>query len=212
MSRPSHNVDRKLLAAGRAMLAETGPSGLNIRNVARRAGVNLGMFHYHFGTKEAFLDRVLQETYEEFFSRLTLDTSGPGSPLEKLERALFTVGRFARDRRPLLFVLLREAMDGHKPTIAFAARNLPRHLAIVRALVEECWRRRLLLRASLPQTISFLLSTMGIPSLVAGLVDKSGARRPMGLGPGAFKAALLSDSALRQRARLAIRALETRRK
>ena len=60
MSRPSRNVDALLLRAGRELYPETGAAGLSIRKVAERAGVNLGMFHYHFRTKEAFVRQLLQ--------------------------------------------------------------------------------------------------------------------------------------------------------
>ena len=46
--RPSRNLDRALLAAGRELLPERGCAGLSVREVADAAGVNLGMFHYHF--------------------------------------------------------------------------------------------------------------------------------------------------------------------
>ncbi|MBC7946203.1 MAG: TetR/AcrR family transcriptional regulator, partial [Burkholderiales bacterium] len=50
MPRPSQNTDRRLIKAARKLLPETGCSGLNLRQVAVKAGVNLGMFHYHFKT------------------------------------------------------------------------------------------------------------------------------------------------------------------
>jgi len=64
MPRPSRNLDRALLAAGRALLPARGCSGLSIREVAEAANVNLGMFHYHFKTREAFLRTLLQSMYE----------------------------------------------------------------------------------------------------------------------------------------------------
>ena len=48
MARPSQNVDQRLLEAGLALLPQTGCAGLSVRRLADHAGVNLGMFHYHF--------------------------------------------------------------------------------------------------------------------------------------------------------------------
>ena len=55
MSRPSKNTDRLLIEAAKELIPEAGFKGLKIREVARKAGVNLGMFNYHFKTKEKFL-------------------------------------------------------------------------------------------------------------------------------------------------------------
>ena len=58
--RPSRNLDRALLAAGRELFPSRGCPGLTVREVAEAAGVNLGMFHYHFKSREAFLRALLQ--------------------------------------------------------------------------------------------------------------------------------------------------------
>jgi len=60
MPRPSRNVDERLLAAGRELYPDAGAAGLSIRRIAERAEANLGMFHYHFRTKDQFVRRLLQ--------------------------------------------------------------------------------------------------------------------------------------------------------
>ncbi|HVE13339.1 MAG TPA: TetR/AcrR family transcriptional regulator, partial [Elusimicrobiota bacterium] len=78
MPRPSRNLDRKLLDAARALLPKSGFSGLNVREVIRKAGVNAGMFHYHFKSRDAFLRRVLEEVYEDFLVTFAAAAAGPG--------------------------------------------------------------------------------------------------------------------------------------
>ena len=70
MPRPSRNLDRALLAAGRELFPARGCAGLSVREVADAAGVNLGMFHYHFKSREAFLRALLQSVYEDLSSEL----------------------------------------------------------------------------------------------------------------------------------------------
>ena len=72
MSRPSHNADQRLIEAAQKMLIKTGLNRMNIRQVAAEAGVNLGMFHYHFKTKDLFIRAVLQDVYEKFFKNFSL--------------------------------------------------------------------------------------------------------------------------------------------
>ena len=102
MPRPSRNLDRALLAAGRALLPQRGCAGLSVREVAEAAGVNLGMFHYHFKSREAFLRALLQTMYEEMFSQLTFQGSAGWGPRDNLRAALRFLGRFLRANRPIL--------------------------------------------------------------------------------------------------------------
>ena len=75
MPRPSRNLDHALLAAGRELFPERGCAALSVREVADAAGVNLGMFHYHFKSRDVFLRSLMQQAYEEMFTRLTAELS-----------------------------------------------------------------------------------------------------------------------------------------
>ena len=48
-----------LLDAATELFAEKGPSDVSVREVATRAGVNHGLVHYYFGSKDALLAAVL---------------------------------------------------------------------------------------------------------------------------------------------------------
>ena len=87
MPRPSQNLDRKLLQAGRRQLTRTGSSRFSVRELCAAAGVNLGMFHYHFRTKSAFIGTLLEEIYSPMFARLNIAATAGGDPLERLRFA-----------------------------------------------------------------------------------------------------------------------------
>src|SRR5258708_2683380 len=98
MKNPSRGAtDQKLLEAAATMIDRTGIAGLRLRDVAKRAHVNLGMFHYHFVTKEVFIRRLLQEIYDDFFREFSLESQTGDSPLVRLRRALVVFAHFARD-------------------------------------------------------------------------------------------------------------------
>jgi AcrR family transcriptional regulator len=196
MTRPSQNTDRLLLDTARAMVPETGFTGLKIREVARRAGVNLGMFHYHFKSKEIFTRRLLQESYEDFFARLTLETGGPGTPLERLGRALTVVARFGRENRRLLMVLIAEVLRGHKGCADFAKENVPRHAAVIAGLIQEGQRAGLIRPAPLPIAMAFAMGGVGVPNLVITLMERAGAKRPFGTPMPELTELMLSDEAI----------------
>src|SRR3569833_3897565 len=131
MPRPTANLDRKLVSTARAMLPRTGISGRAVREVARRAGVNAGMFHYHFKSKDAFLQRVLSECYEDFLQSFRAAAEGPGASNARLRRVLVAVARFARDNRVMYALLLRELLNARPEMYAFAWVNFPRHVSVV---------------------------------------------------------------------------------
>ena len=75
MARPSQGIDQALLRSGRELFATSGCDGLSLRALAEHAGVNLGMFHYHFKTKDNFLRALLQQLYEEVFARIGIEAA-----------------------------------------------------------------------------------------------------------------------------------------
>src|SRR5581483_5845523 len=101
----------RLIEAGREMLRESGLGRVNLRQVAARAKVNLGMFHYHFKTKDQFIRAVLQDCYEKFFRNFNLKIEEEQAPLEKLRKALFAMGQFTRDNRGLFLSMLQDALE-----------------------------------------------------------------------------------------------------
>jgi AcrR family transcriptional regulator len=58
-----------ILEAARECLREYGYSGTSIRAVAERAGVQLSLVHYHFGSKQAVLVAVLEHENEKLLER-----------------------------------------------------------------------------------------------------------------------------------------------
>ena len=89
MPRPSRNIDELLLRTGREVLAESGSRALSIRHLTQRAGVNLGMFHYHFKSRENFIRTLLQQMYDEMFASLSLQVEREASSHDSLRGAVF---------------------------------------------------------------------------------------------------------------------------
>jgi AcrR family transcriptional regulator len=136
MPRPSRNLDRVLIAAGRELLPLRGCAALTTREVCEAAGVNPGMFHYHFRTREAFLREVLQQTYESMFAQFTVVASNRDfSPRAGLHASLRMLGRFLRDNRMLISRVVGDALCGEPIAAQFMRDNMPRHLLVLQGLV-----------------------------------------------------------------------------
>jgi AcrR family transcriptional regulator len=205
MPRPSRHLDRALLAAGRELLPVHGCSGLTIRQVAEAAGVNIGMFHYHFRTREAYLRAVMQGAYEEMFSRLTLGIPGDATAAESLRAALRVVGRFLLGNRALLARVLADALGGNEIAREFLSDNFPRHVRVIVGLVAAGQAAGELKPMAPLQAFAFCAGALGMPVLIGGALADSSTldaafRRDM-------RNILLTEKALDERIDLALGAL-----
>jgi AcrR family transcriptional regulator len=59
--RGEHAVRAALIEAAGGLFAERGPARVSVREVAAAAGVNHGLVHHYFGSKDALLRAVLDE-------------------------------------------------------------------------------------------------------------------------------------------------------
>ena len=203
--RPSRNLDRALLAAGRALLPQRGCAGLSVREVADAAGVNLGMFHYHFKSREAFLRALLQSMYDEMYSQLSFEADERLGPMEALRAALRFMGRFVRANRAFLARVLGDALCGDPIAIEFMRANFPRHLGLVLGLIEAAQREGLVRPMPPTQAMGICAGSLAMPILVGGAIAESGALAPA--GARMLTESLLSDAALDQRIDLALAAI-----
>lgn len=207
MARPSRNLDRKLIASARALLPERGLSGLTLREVARRAGVNVGMFHYHFKSKKVFLRRVLDDCYEDFLETFREAAEGPGAPRERLRRVLVAVARFVRDNRVFYTLMFRELLNAQPEMAEFARANFPRHAAIVIGLLEECRREKTVRPLPVPALAMFAMSAMAVPGIAVTGFERNRAKVLGGLPLRDFSEMLLSDPMIETRADMVLAAL-----
>lgn len=205
MPRPSRNVDAALLEAGRALYPSTGVGALSVRKIAERAGVNLGMFHYHFGSKDAFVRALLQELYDGMFAELTLAAAGDRRPVEALRAAMNVLARFVRDHRLLLRRLLADALNDEPVAVAFVRANLPRHIGVIAGLIDAAQRSGALQRIAPRQALAFVAGGVGAPILLgSALTERPGVADSV---RRSFGADVISDAALAERVELALAGL-----
>ena len=208
--RPSRNLDQALLAAGRTLFPRRGCAGLSVREVADSAGVNLGMFHYHFKSRDAFLRALMQQAYEEMFSTLTLEVARETDPVVNLRNALRVLGRFMRDNRPFLARVFTDALSGEQCAREFLRDNMPRHLGVLGKLVAEGQKSGAIIAIPFPQVIGLCGGSLTMPILLGGALLESGALQ----GPMAqlVEKCFIADSGIDQRIDLALKAITTHEK
>jgi AcrR family transcriptional regulator len=205
MPRPSKNLDLAMLQAGRELFPRAGCAGLSVRAVAEQAGANLGMFHYHFKTKENFLRTLLQQVYEEMFAGLSDAAALEGPAIERLRAALNRAAGLMLTHRKVFARVWMDATSGEAVATEFLQANVPRHIALLLGLIQQAQKQGAL--APLPpiQCIAMLMGSVAMPILFAsGLVEVA---MPSPAFQRNFDAHVMSAAGIAQRVDLALAAL-----
>ena len=205
MPRPSRNIDQLLIQAALDLLPQTGVRALSIRRVAEHAGVNLGMFHYHFKTKDVFVATVLQQLYDGMFANLALESHRSQLPVENLRAALMVMARFGRDQRALLVRLLGDGFGGEAVAVRFIKTNVPRHMAVITALIAEGQQTGALRKMDMPQAFMFVMGAVVAPIFI-GTAVHAAALLPKAVAARQTRA-VFSDAAIAERVEMAITGL-----
>ncbi len=205
MARPSRNIDQLLISAALELLPSAGTRALSIRQVCEHAGVNLGMFHYHFKTRDTFLRNVLQQMYDGMFSTLELEVHRQPASLDSLRAAVMTLACFARDHRQLLVRLIGDALAGETVAIAFLQNNLPRHFGLVVKFIAAAQRAGEMRRMPPMQAMAFLFGCAGAPILLGTAASRSGILPAVLVEQ--FETTILTDAAIALRVDMALAGL-----
>ncbi|MFA6435120.1 MAG: TetR/AcrR family transcriptional regulator [Elusimicrobiales bacterium] len=207
MARPPSGTDLKLKSAGRKLLQEGGITGLSVRGACRLAGVNTGMFHYYFGSKDEFLKAILKEIYAEFMLNFKAGVSVGGSPRARLKNALVEVGRFARGVRKAAPMLFADLAYGNEEAFVFISGNFTEHIREIAALAEECRPQSAVKDRSVPFVISALVSVMIFPVLMGGVLERNGVKKLLDRSLADLREEMFSDAGITGRAEIAVRGI-----
>jgi AcrR family transcriptional regulator len=109
-TKPYHhgNLRESLLEATLHLIAEVGPSGFNLREAARRAGVSHNAPYRHFRDKGELLATVAAQGFKELNESMIEGAATESTPIGKLKRSGYAYVAFAL-RRPEHFAAMFDA-------------------------------------------------------------------------------------------------------
>ncbi len=130
--RPAPTPER-LLAAGRVRFARHGYDGAAIRAITRDAHANLGAVTYHFGSKRALYEAVLEQVLAPLAEGAM---RAPGEPLDRVEATVHAFFEHLQANPDIPLLMFQEvAAGGHAPPpVARVLGVVSGHLA---ALIRE---------------------------------------------------------------------------
>jgi TetR/AcrR family transcriptional regulator len=82
------------------------------REIAEQSGVNKALIHYHFGSKEALLETILERYYLQLTSVLGDAVQGGGRFRERTRKLIDAYADFLDEHRNFTRTVLREASGG----------------------------------------------------------------------------------------------------
>src|SRR4051812_32643237 len=97
-----------VLDAAERLFAAAGPADVSLRTIAQEAGVNYGLVHRHFGTKDVLFDRLMQRYTDRWLARLA-DEPDYDAALDQLLGADLTASPYLR---LLAWTLLSDRQPG----------------------------------------------------------------------------------------------------
>jgi len=169
---PDRDARERLLQAGLALATERGLKAMTVRAVAEHAQANLGSFVYHFGTREAFVEELVERWYAPMFQRLQLTASESGDALLALRQTVLQVVRWVVEHRAFLAHLVQAASGGEAGAQRFMRTIDRRHPALLLALVVRAQQAGQLQRTEPLHQLMFLMSTLAVPVLVFHLLGR----------------------------------------
>jgi AcrR family transcriptional regulator len=156
----------RLLASGHRVVIKRGLRSLTVREVAAGANANLGSFVYHFGTRDAFVEALIERWYAPLLARVKKVASEDGRPMRRLRSAILQLVDFSVDNDVFMGRILMAAADNDKPARDFLKSLAGRHPRILLRLVVAAQDDGALVSDDPMQVLCFLLASVALPRLV----------------------------------------------
>ena len=138
MSRPSQNIDLKLIELGKKQMIKSGIANLSVRSICIAAGINLGMFYYYFKTKENFIKVLFESFNGDIRDYWNKESQGISSPIEKLKKALVLNAYMIKEKRGIIESLFKDFDFTNKLYIQIMKEAHATWRSFYIELIEDC--------------------------------------------------------------------------
>ncbi len=163
-----------ILRSGLRLVKSKGLRAMTVRAVAAGARVNLGTFVYHFGSRAAFADELIDRWYAPLWTQLQGTVGEQTQPLERFRLLVLQVVHWLAANRSLVGNLLLDAAAREPAALRFLRKLGARHPALILQALRDARQAGQIVPADPLHLMMFTMAATGMPVLMAqGL----GARR-----------------------------------
>ncbi len=116
----------RILEVASELFSQRGYVAVGVDELAKRSGIAKTAIYYHFGNKEGLLVAVLERAAIAWIDAISQASAQAGSPLERLDRALFGMRTLLEERAWILKLLQILALEvaEEKPEVRLRLRAL----------------------------------------------------------------------------------------
>ncbi len=101
-----------IVIAADEMFGAVGFDAASTREIAERSGVNKALIHYHFGSKEQLLARVLDRYFDRLRAEIERALGGDGTVADRFDRLVGAYSDFLSRNLGFCRIVQREAAGG----------------------------------------------------------------------------------------------------
>ena len=150
----------RLQREAQRLFALRGFRGASVRDITTAAGANLGAITYHFGTKQALYDAVVESVFAQLVDRVETAVGIPATGSERLRAVVRALFAFFREAPEAPRLVLHEVVAG--AGIPSAVRPyIRRNVAAITRMVED-GRTRGEFRGADPTLVAFTIISQSI--------------------------------------------------
>jgi AcrR family transcriptional regulator len=125
-----------LVSAARVLFAEHGYDGTAVRAITAMAKANLGAITYHFGSKRALYEAVIESVTATLRGRLAAAAAKPGNPLDRIELVVRTFFDFLAEN-PDLPRFMMQQMISSQPLTKATLYTLEANIGTLASVIAE---------------------------------------------------------------------------
>lgn len=136
MTRPSHNIDLLLFNTGEKLIIEVGFEKFSVRHLCKQAGVNLGMFHYYFKTKENFIELLFESLFNKHLECQKKAAAKHSKAKDKLRAVIYERAVMALTNKQLITVFFKEMLN--RSFDKLLAKHKKEEMRFLVPIIEQC--------------------------------------------------------------------------
>jgi AcrR family transcriptional regulator len=203
MTRPSRNQDRLLIEAARKLIPKVGVSEMSIKMLSDEAGVNQGIFYYHFKSKSEFIRIVLESFMDEAQKEIKIKIPINLSSIEKLQYYLFSIGKVYCENIKFAVLMYRDLLNKDPVITEYQISLIEYQNDLYRPLIEECQKDDFIQKHyNLQDILSYCLSVIKGPIVLSEVINMFSDNKSEYLNK--IKEELITEEAISRRAEMAV--------
>ena len=173
MARDNINTEQKIIDAGIVLAKEYGISGFTVRQLCKKAKVNLGLFHYHFVSRENFEKAVLKNLYGSFMQDFEINIPKELDAAKKLEMARKILTDFASKNALILASIIIEIISGNADKFSFVKENFSKHITLFYSIMEQGKKEKIFKNADTFSLMIIAIAPIILPLAASAVLKKT---------------------------------------